>query len=179
MSGSLPLQQDLLQQPHLMLTASTSLPFGHFLYSLLGGSTIHTLQPPSVLLDITTSHVPDAMTGQARHSPRCWGSLPPRFTSRDTLLPHCLISSMASACVMSLVDLPLISISWSPTWNNRWTVLCNPQHKEWHVVELTAATDAEAKASCASLQLHAVVLPILSCLTLRLHHHHHNTERKI
>lgn len=42
---------------------------------------------------------------------RCCGSFPPRFTSKETLFPHCLISSMASAWVISLVDLPFISIS--------------------------------------------------------------------
>lgn len=45
----------------------------------------------------------------------------PRFNNSRTLLPPDLISSIALACVMSLVLSPLISIIWSPTCQVRRT----------------------------------------------------------
>ena len=58
----------------------------------------------------------DPPSSNAGHSPRKAGlGVLARLTRSLTLWPPVLISSMASPCVMFLVDWPLISISWSPT----------------------------------------------------------------
>lgn len=47
-------------------------------------------------------------------------------------------------------------------------IFCYSEDKERHIVELSAASDAEAKASCSSLKFHTIVLAIIADITVSL-----------